>query len=924
MNVRASAEVSKREAEVLEALGRRLSNAQIANRLHLSVRTVEGHVSSLLRKYRVSDRQSLAALATRAPAHRPGICGIAGLPVSLTTFVGRQTERGLLLDALAHSRMVTLVGPGGVGKTRLAALVAGTADGFPFGGAFVNLVPVQGELVPQAVAATLQVTEQSQVPLEETIADHLNGGRSLVVLDNCEHVLDAVARFATRMLLLCPDVTVLATSRERLGVPGERSVVVGPLPLHSDAEHLFIDRAAAASPSFAAGPHMVTELCARLDGLPLAIELAAARVPALGPDGILAAMSNMMRLLAGSRSADRRHRSLHSLIGWSYNLLDDDERALFRATAMFVDQFDLDAAFRVSSISDVGVVADLLGRLVAKGLVEHQPLAPSRWRLLDTVRAFAAQRLHASGERADVRRRYLAWAETTVARLLRRLDEPWQPTFDAQVGDLRAASAATGGEPDALAHRLTRGLAKLTYARGFLMESLDHYRQAAARAPTPREAAADLQDAAGCARVSATSGLQVFELLLASAEQAGLAGRGNEQAIALARAVETANRHPALFASPVPQTYLHQLLDAARAAADPEHPAACAWLAVAAAWTAVPAQNDPDPVLARLALEAAYVTGDPVLISASLDAVGTAAEQRDEPDVTTRQRFALLTRMDHRDPQSAPEILDTYSVASAHAVVTGDLPRALGVARAMLEDELLGGHVLLSAGSLIPPLVLTGDFDEAFRYADIAWHGWQAAGRPAAGWLTPAISAVALAHGLAGDREAYRTWRARIDEIAGLLDGEQLIVAPLAFADARVAVHTGDLSSAPSLVAQAAAEFRGARYRGYARTAAAELAVIAGLPAATQLLEAAIDAAARSEWAAACVARIRGRQNQDAHALVDSARRWGRIGARFERACTMMLLPERAHEALAEFSAMGVPPPAVVSSAAAPDQGTTV
>src|SRR5919108_95414 len=237
---RVAERISEREAEVLTALGARLSNAQIANRLHISVRTVESHVSSLLRKYGMADRWALAELA-RSGVREPG--RIAGLPASGTTFVGRAAERAAVLAAVEEARLVTLLGPGGVGKTRLAAVVAGDAVAlFPSGGAFVDLVPVRDGFVARAVATALGVTEGSHQPLAEAVAARLGTGRWLLVLDNCEHVIDEATAFAEQILAACPGARVLVTSRERLGLPGERSVPISPLPLAGDAERLFHDR----------------------------------------------------------------------------------------------------------------------------------------------------------------------------------------------------------------------------------------------------------------------------------------------------------------------------------------------------------------------------------------------------------------------------------------------------------------------------------------------------------------------------------------------------------------------------------------------------------------------------------------------------------------------------------------------------------
>jgi DNA-binding CsgD family transcriptional regulator len=284
--------MSQREAEVLEALGAHLSNAQIAGRLHISVRTVETHVSSLLRKFGAADRRELAGLAQTVLA--PAAAGLPAAPVGLptvwTSFVGRENERDAILAELRIFRLVCLTGQGGVGKTRLAVEVTReTAPAFPSGCLFVDLVPVAGGFVIQAVAALLGVTEEPGQLLEKAVLDHLAQGRWLLVLDNCEHLAAIVAAFTERMLAACPGVTVLATSQERLAVAGERAVPIRPLSLaddpgdarNSEAVTLFLDRARAVARDFAASRAEVAELCARLDGMPLAIELAAARSASL-------------------------------------------------------------------------------------------------------------------------------------------------------------------------------------------------------------------------------------------------------------------------------------------------------------------------------------------------------------------------------------------------------------------------------------------------------------------------------------------------------------------------------------------------------------------------------------------------------------------------------------------------------------------
>ncbi|HXZ77174.1 MAG TPA: LuxR C-terminal-related transcriptional regulator, partial [Streptosporangiaceae bacterium] len=405
-----AAGMSQREAEVLQMLGAHLSNAQIAGRLHISVRTVESHVSSLLRKFGVTDRRELAELAQTVLApHAAKPAAPVGLPAPWTSFVGRDHERDAILAALKASRLVSLVGPGGVGKTRLAAEIAReAAPSYPAGCAFVDLVPVAEGFVTQAVAALLGVTEEPGQLLDKAVLDHLAAGRWLLVLDNCEHLLAVAATFAERLLAACPGVTVLATSRERLAAGGERTVPVKPFSLpddpedaaESDATALFIDRARAVAPDFAADRGAVGELCARLDGMPLAIELAAARSASLGLAGLRSGLDDRLRLLAGGRGFDARHHSLRAVIAWSHDMLDDDERAVFRRLSVFVGGFDLDAAGAIASDGGTAALADLVGRLADKSLLASANGQGGRWRMLETVRAYALEQLAASGEEA--------------------------------------------------------------------------------------------------------------------------------------------------------------------------------------------------------------------------------------------------------------------------------------------------------------------------------------------------------------------------------------------------------------------------------------------------------------------------------------------------------------------------------------------
>ncbi|MGN9780753.1 ATP-binding protein [Nonomuraea sp. ZG12] len=899
------AEVSEREAQVLAALREHGSNAQIAGRLHLSVRTVEGHVSSLLRKYGLTDRRELAAMAGAAGPGVPPPAEVAGVPDTRTTFVGRGVEVELVSTALRQERLVTLLGPGGVGKSRLAAVVASS---YPSGGAFVDLVPVRDGFVAQTVAAALGVAESSQRPLEEAIVERLHPGRSLLVLDNCEHLLDAVAAFAERLLSACPQARILTTTRERLRAPGERTIPVGPLSLGGAAEALFRDRATSADPGWSAEPATVSDVCARLDGLPLAIELAAARSVSLGTAGLLTAMGDYLRLLAGNRGPDVRHRSLRAVLAWSHDLLDEAEQTLFRRLAIFVGGFDVAAVVSVTSQAPEAV-ADLLGRLADKSLVAHQR-ASGRWRLAATVRAFAQDRLRAGGEYEEVRRRHLDWAAATATALEERLDGQWREEFDAVVDDLRGALVNAPPGPDAGSHRLTRSLGHLAYARRFLAESRCHYQHAAGRAPTPAQAAADLRSAADCARTGGASGTEVVDLLLASAEHARAAGDGNAQAIVLARVVEFARRSPALFPIAIPAERLRELLEEAAACGDRSDPVVAARLASARSWTTSSTSYAADLPSARTAVDAARSTGDPVLISAALDALAWAEWCVGAPEIyrlCNAERLRLVTTMNRNDPYTGPEILDALFTAARSPLRTGDLQAALSVGRMSLSDDLLDSRSYGAAWIHIPPLMLVGDFEEALRYATMMWDGWQRAGRPADGRLVASVAGAALAHGLRGDLSDFRMWRGRVHEIAGVTpDFASKLPSPV-FADIRMALHTGAVTGAASLLTRAFGDHRGGYFATYCHALGAELAVVAGLADAADRLRQAASTGERNDWAAACLARATWRLHGDPDALAASVEGWERIGARFERACTLMLLPDRAAEGRAELTALGVP-----------------
>ena len=926
-----AAGMSQREAEVLEALGAHLSNSQIAGRLHISVRTVESHVSSLLRKFGVTDRRELAELAQTVLAPAAGKpAAPAGLPALWTSFVGRGQERDAILTALKTSRLVSLVGPGGVGKTRLAVEVAReAAPSFPSGCAFVDLVPVAEGFVTQAVAALLGVTEEPGQLLDKAVLDHLAGGRWLLVLDNCEHLLPVVAAFAERLLATCPGVTVLATSRERIAAGGERAVPVQPLSLPnghddaagSDATALFIERARAVAPDFAADQAAVGELCARLDGMPLAIELAAARSASLGLAGLRSGLDDRLRLLAGGRGFDPRHHSLRAVIGWSHDMLDDDERAAFRRLSVFAGGFDLEAASAIAAEGPPGALADLVGRLADKSLLTSAE--GGRWRMLETVRAYALEQLAASGEEATTRERHLRWAAETAGRLEDRAEagQEWRPSFDQVADDLRAAlGAATGAGPDGLGYRLARSLGHLAYARRFLAEAIGHNEAAAARAPDPGQSATDLQAAAHVA-LAAGRGDHAFSLLLEAAGRALAAGDDAARAATLAYAVIVADRFAASFPDEVPHDRLRDLLDTAASAAPPGEPTVAALLAAAKAWNATGEKESPDPALAAEALGEARRTGDPVLISGALAAAVAAAREAGQLRESYRliqERALLLDRLPRHDPRAGAEIVDIIHESADSAAIAGDLPAALASARRGQGDSIVVGRHELTLGIEVVPLVLQGKFDEALSRAAAMWDVWQHEGRPVSRWIAPASYAAVLAHGLRGDEEGSLLWRARISELISSSDpaANRSLAGFAAFVDARIALHEGHLEQAADAAAGlgiGSGPWFGARhlhYDSFALAVAVEAAVIQGAPDAAERLANAAPAAAENQWAAACLARAAGRRSGNIASLEEAVAAWEHLEARFERAVTLLLIPGMEPEGHSELAALGCPPPA--------------
>jgi predicted ATPase/class 3 adenylate cyclase len=387
------------------------------------------------------------------------------LPVQVTSFVGREQESARVVATLEQARVVTLTGVGGVGKTRLALHVAGMTSmsaRYRDGCWLCELGAVRDpEAVPDALVAAFGVEPRQGVTVIDALLEYLRTKELLVVLDNCEHLLQPVGEIVARIEQSCANVQIVATSREGLGVPGEWILAVGSLPVAEtgadldavrtcDAVRLFVERAQSVKADFeldSANADAVAQICRRLDGIALAIELAAARVTTLSAVELAGRLDQRFRVLAGGqRTVVKRHQTLRAAIDWSYELLGEPEQRMLDRLSVFAGGFTLDAAEAVTAGEAVERhdVLDLLGVLVSRSLVEADTRGPeTRYRLLETIRDYAQERLDRRGETAGIRTRHARWyasyAESVAAAHSAAPDDfEWDDELDREVDNLRA------------------------------------------------------------------------------------------------------------------------------------------------------------------------------------------------------------------------------------------------------------------------------------------------------------------------------------------------------------------------------------------------------------------------------------------------------------------------------------------------------
>jgi predicted ATPase/class 3 adenylate cyclase len=522
-------------------------------------------------------------VATGLRSEFPPLRAVTEHPTNLrpqvTSFVGRERELAEVRRLLERSRLVTLVGVGGTGKTRLELQVAADAlEGYGDGAWLVELAPLSDpELVVGEVGRVLRVQQEPGQPPIDTIADYLRSKELLLVLDNCEHLIAAAAEVTERLLGSCSALSVLTTSREPLGIDGEALFAVPSLALpaaveersgqlivddealdragRSEAVSLFLERARATLPAFAldrSNVGAVVEICRRLDGIPLALELAAARVNVLSADEIAQGLSDRFRLLTGGRrTAVPRQRTLQALIDWSWDLLEDDDRRLLRRLAVFAGGWTLECATGVTfdypadhgsdgvGRNDGGArlaTLDGLGRLVDRSLVVVDHTGATRYRMLETIRQYAADQLAASGETVLLCDRQLAVFLRLARDAEQGLEGPelpaWMERLDAEIDNLRTAlDWADGADPDE-ALEMCVALTRYWQSRAMGSEGLDRLLHAVERVRAlPEPASAPVARARAVLVARGLTGASVVAESIGHAERASL----GQEALALAR-----------------------------------------------------------------------------------------------------------------------------------------------------------------------------------------------------------------------------------------------------------------------------------------------------------------------------------------------------------------------------------------------------
>ncbi len=715
---------------------------------------------------------------------------------------------------LAENRVVTLTGAGGVGKTRLAVQVAAQMTGeFGDGVWYVDLAPITDpELVSVTVARALGLPDQPGRSTMDSLLRFVRERQMLVVLDNCEHLLDASAELVVALLTGAPRLTLLATSREAIGLAGEVSWRVPSLSLADDAIELFTDRARHARPGFAVSDDnaaAVTEICARLDGVPLAIELAAARVRALSLAEILDSLHDRFRLLTGgARTAVRRQQTLRASVDWSHTLLTQSEQVLFRRLAAFLGGFDIDAAQAVAGSGDVQryQVLDQLTLLVDKSLVVADDRGGrTRYRLLETVRQYALEKLGESSEADAVRSRHRDYYTALAAAVDVPAGSAYEQRLEqaeTEIDNLRAALGWSRENSDTeLALQLASSLQPLWLARGRTREGLAWFDAALADLDAQHPGVAATVRARALADRALLAAHMGAADSLDQAQQALALAREVDDPALLARALSSCGFIAAFNNPEVARRYVAEAIELARVVGD-------RWrLSQVLAWQAVAALAAGDPIVGRAHAEEGRDLAD---------AIGDGFNSR-------QCRWCLGAAQAYQG--------DLVGAAAQFAEVVAEAKAA--------HDVLVEANSLGFQGSV---LALQGDAGAARAVADAAIEAASAVGELHAGVAYAALAAAALAAGdVATALDAIEAWPhlSALPQMAGVhrrfgaeaaLAGRDLLAARHG-ADEAVTMATGGIYLSAALTTRArVAIAQGEREQGE-RDAHDALAIAASLQA---------------------------------------------------------------------------------------------
>jgi predicted ATPase/DNA-binding CsgD family transcriptional regulator len=847
---------------------------------------------------------------------------VSPLPTALTRFVGRARERSALAALVREHRLVTAVGPGGVGKTRLSVAVADDIQAVHRDGvAFVDLVQVTDPaMVVPAVADALGVPERAGVTRRDGLIGALADRDVVLVLDNCEHVLDGARGCVQDVLGAGPAVRVLATSRIRLLVPGEHVFAVPGLSIEDDeggdgdAVELFIARLSASGSPMNDPDELATirDLCRALDGMALAIEIAAARVPSLGLDGLQLALRDSLEPLALRHDGDDRHRSLRATIDWSYHLLDDEEQAVLRGCTVFAAPFTLTAAAAVLDREPAHLVA-VLGRLVDGNLVTLRSGLPTRYRALETIRQYAEELARALGELDATRERHLTWCRTVLEDLRDRApgDAAWCVEVDRVLDEARAAvrwaAEHEGGRADAAALAALTG--EVSFLRGRAGEAQQRFAQAAALAEAPA-ARHDWLFLAARAALTRYVGREAVALLEEAAGVAVAAGDDEQAALDLAHAAAILHRHVGtMTTAPTPEETDGLL----RRAAALGRGSAASEAAIAVATIArIDQPHTRDEVLA--VIEQARAVGDPLLTDAALDMLCArdlgAGELAAAAD-TVATRLAALAAVPV-DPASAMDHLDAALMGVHVDLAAGRLRTARRHADAIAAMPFLREEPHVALGRRLEVDAVAGTFDGVLEVSQEFLAGWVRAGRPQVNNLGSAAYAVAMVHGMRGEADERAEWvavtRALVrdpDDVTGTT-----AVWP-AFLDGLLHLHHGDVEAAAARLADAPdripdrVRWSQSLWIAWYAAAWAEASGLLAVGDLEQRLQRASEVARGNDVALAVIERTAALARGDGDALPGLVRRFETAGCAYQAERTALLADGRS----AGTAVPGPPPP---------------